>query len=148
MLKIKVVGNITKDFELRTKPNSDIPYAIIRVASDRRYNDRNGERLTDFVSIKVRGRLAEACVETFKKGDRISVSGDLETIVMPDENGVMKQSGLLIKAYDVKLIPRKKPTDEPTEELSEAEMDKLLSEVDEIISDPDLSVDDTSNAAV
>ena len=58
MLKITVIGNITSDFELRTKPGDDIPYAIIRIASDRRYRDREGNKLTDFVSVKVRGNLA------------------------------------------------------------------------------------------
>ena len=37
MLKITVIGNITSDFELRSKPGDDTPYAIIRIASDRRY---------------------------------------------------------------------------------------------------------------
>ena len=71
MLKITVIGNITSDFELRTKPGDDIPYAIIRIASDRRYRDREGNKLTDFVSVKVRGNLAELCVEHLKKGDKI-----------------------------------------------------------------------------
>ena len=72
MLKITVIGNITSDFELRTKPGDDIPYAIIRIASDRRYRDREGNKLTDFVSVKVRGNLAELCVEHLGKGDKIA----------------------------------------------------------------------------
>ena len=32
MLKINVIGNLTSDFELRTKPNEELPYAIMRVA--------------------------------------------------------------------------------------------------------------------
>lgn len=114
MLKITVIGNITSDFELRTKPGDDTPYAIIRIASDRRYRDREGNKLTDFVSVKVRGNLAELFVEHLKKGDKIAATGDFETISTPDENGVMRQTGFLIKASDVQFLSPK-PEAEPTE---------------------------------
>ena len=135
MLKINVVGNITKDFELRTKPGSDFPYAIIRVASDRRYNDRNGNPLTDFVSIKVRGRLAEKCAETLKKGSFIAASGDLETVLRPDDKGIMRQNGFYIKAFDVELLAARNQM----EEMDEAELEELLSEVNEIVTSPDIA---------
>lgn len=46
MLKITAIGNITTDFALRTKENEELAYAIIRIASDRRYRDREGNKLT------------------------------------------------------------------------------------------------------
>lgn len=113
MLKITAIGNLTSDIELRTKPNEDIPYAILRIASDRRYKDKEGNRLTDFVSIKVRGQLAERCVACIGKGARIAATGDFETITAPDENGVLRQSGFLIKANDVEFLsPRKQPDED------------------------------------
>ena len=63
MLKITAIGNITTDFALRTKENEELAYAIIRIASDRRYRDREGNKLTDFISIKVRGPLRN-CVRS------------------------------------------------------------------------------------
>lgn len=115
MLKITAIGNITADFSLRTKPGEDIPYAIIRIASDRRYRDRSGNKLTDFVSIKVRGALAELCVEHLKKGDKIAATGDFETISTPDEQGVLRQTGFLIKASDVTFLSPK-PEEAPVEQ--------------------------------
>lgn len=108
MLKINAIGNLTADVELRTKKGEDIPYAIMRIASDRRYRDRDGNKLTDFVSVKVRGNLAERCAEHLAKGDRIAAIGDFETITTPDENGDMRQSGFLIKASDVEFLTNKK----------------------------------------
>lgn len=108
MLKITAIGNLTSDIELRSNPNSEVPYAILRIASDRRYKDRNGNKLTDFVSIKVRGTLAERCVEYLKKSDKIAAHGDFETVVVeqPDSS---TQTGFLIKASEVQfLTPRKK----------------------------------------
>ena len=114
MLKITAIGNITSDFQLRSKPGDEIPYAIIRIASDRRYRDREGNKLTDFVSVKVRGSLAELCVERLKKGDKIAATGDFETISAPDERGVLRQAGFLIKANDVQFLSPK-PEAEPEE---------------------------------
>jgi len=122
MLKINVIGNITSDFELRRKQGDEVPYAIIRIASDRRYRDRDGNKLTDFVSVKVRGNLAERCAEYLTKGDRIAAFGDFETITTPDENGNMRQSGFLIKASDVEFLTNKKR--------EEAELQELLDAVD------------------
>ena len=63
MLKIVAIGNLTNDVELKVHEATGKPYAILRIASDRRYRDKEGNRLTDFISIKVRGPLAERCAE-------------------------------------------------------------------------------------
>ena len=55
MLKITAIGNLTNDVELKMNETTGKPYAILRIASDRRYKDRDGNKLTDFISIKVRG---------------------------------------------------------------------------------------------
>lgn len=126
MLKITAIGNLTSDIELRTKPNEDLPYAILRIASDRRYKDKEGNKFTDFVSIKVRGNLAERCVNSLKKGSRIAAVGDFETITAPDANGVMHQSGCLIKANDVEFLsPRKPPEDDAGFQSFLNELDKM-----------------------
>ena len=68
MLKIVAIGNLTNDVELKVHEATGKPYAILRIASDRRYRDKEGNRLTDFISIKVRGPLAERCAEFAWKG--------------------------------------------------------------------------------
>ena len=60
MLKITATGNLTNDVELKMNETTGKPYAILRIASDRRYRDQEGNRLTDFISIKVRGPLASS----------------------------------------------------------------------------------------
>ena len=85
MLKITAIGNLTNDVELKVNETTGKPYAILRIASDRRYRDRDGNRLTDFISIKVRGPLAERCAEFAWKGCKLAASGDFETITFTDE---------------------------------------------------------------
>ena len=59
MLKITAIGNLTNDVELKTNETTGQPYAILRIASDRHYRSVDGNRITDFISIKVRGALAK-----------------------------------------------------------------------------------------
>ena len=112
MLKITAIGNVTNDPELRWNESTGKPYCIIRIACDRRYRDRDGNKLTDFISVKVRDNLAELCVQNVRKGDKIGVSGDFETITFQDDP--TRQPGFLIKANEVEFLsPRR--YDEDTE---------------------------------
>lgn len=85
MLKIIAIGNLTNDVVLKTHEYTGKPYAVLRLACDRRYKDHDGNRLTDFISAKVHGRMAERCAEMAFKGCKIAVAGDFETIVFEDD---------------------------------------------------------------
>jgi len=102
MLKINAIGNVTNDPELRRNESTGKPYCIIRIACDRRYRDRDGNKLTDFISVKVRDNLADLCVQNVRKGDKIAVSGDFETITFQDDP--TRQPGFLIKANEVEFL--------------------------------------------
>ena len=109
MLKMIAIGNLTGDPVLKTNEETGKPYAILRIASDRRYRDRDGNRLTDFISIKVRGPLAERCAEFAWKGCKLAASGDFETITFADDP--QRQPGFLIKASDVEFLSPRKAED-------------------------------------
>ena len=111
MLKITAIGNLTNDVELKMNETTGKPYAILRLASDRRYRDRDGERLTDFISIKVRGPLAERCAAFAWKGCKLAAVGDFETITFEDEPE--RQPGFLIKATEVEFLSPRKAGEEP-----------------------------------
>lgn len=75
-----------------------------------------GNRLTDFISIKVRGPLAERCAEFAWKGCKLAASGDFETITFEGEPE--RQPGFLIKASEVEFLsPRK--VEETAQELED-----------------------------
>ncbi len=111
MLKITAIGNLTNNVELKTNETTGKPYAILRIASDRRYKDKDGNKLTDFVSIKVRDALAERCAKFAYKGCKIAASGDFETITF--EGDPARQPGFLIKANEVEFLSPRKTEDEP-----------------------------------
>ena len=107
MLKITAIGNLTHDVELKMNENTGKPYAILRIASDRRYKDK--DKLTDFISIKVRGPLAERCAAFAWKGCKLAATGDFETITFADDPQC--QPGFLIKASDVEFLSPRKAED-------------------------------------
>ena len=120
MLKITAIGNLTRDVELKMDEATSTPYAILRIASDRRYRDRDGNKITDFISIKVRGPLAERCAAFAHKGCKLAASGDFETIVFTEDPS--RQPGFLIKANEVEFLsPR--PADEESEALPACDED-------------------------
>ena len=102
MLKITATGNLTNDVELKLNETTGKPYAILRIASDRRYLSRDGVHLTDFVSIKVRGKLAERCAAYAVKGCKLTAAGNFETIIFSEDPS--HQPGFLIKATDVEFL--------------------------------------------
>ena len=102
MLKITATGNLTNDVELKLNEATGMPYAILRIASDRRYLGRDGIRRTDFVSVKVRGRLAEYCAAYAVKGCKLTAAGDFETIIFAEDPS--RQPGFLIKATEVEFL--------------------------------------------
>lgn len=79
MLKIFANGKLANEVVLKTYEDSGKPYAILRLASHRHYRDKDGNRPTDFVSIKVQGKQAELCARYAHKGCRLLIAGNLET---------------------------------------------------------------------
>ena len=112
MLKITAIGNLTKDVELKVDQATGLPCTILRIASDRRYRDRAGNKITDFISIKVRGPLAERCAAFAYKGCKLAASGDFETIVFSEDPS--RQPGFLIKGSDVEFLSLRRADEEAT----------------------------------
>lgn len=74
-ITVSIVGNATRDPELKYTPNGQA-VAKFGVAVSRRYqtNGKWGEQ-TSFVEVVAWGQLAENVAETVKRGTRVIVSG-------------------------------------------------------------------------
>ena len=91
---ITVVGNLTRDPELRFTPNGT-PVASFAVAVNKRYQDKNsGEWVNsaDFFNIVTWFKLAENCAESLTKGDRVLISGRLSQENWEDKEGQKRTS--------------------------------------------------------
>lgn len=79
--RIEVIGNLTRDPELRMTPNNQ-SVTSFSVATNRRYRDNAGQWVDsppEYHDIVVWAQLAERCNQVLHKGDRVFVSGRLQT---------------------------------------------------------------------
>lgn len=77
--QISVVGNLTREPELRFL-TSGRPVANLGIASSRRYMQNNEwQEQTSFFNVTVWGDMAQNVAASFKKGDRVMLSGRLES---------------------------------------------------------------------
>lgn len=80
------LGRLTKDPELRTT-TSGIAVASFTLAIDRDYKDRNGDKLTDFVSVTAWRSTAAFVQKYFHKGQLACVTGSLQSDKWVDDQG-------------------------------------------------------------
>lgn len=86
---ITVVGNLTRDPELRFTPNGT-PVVSFGVAVNKRFQDKNSgewQNSADFFNIVAWFKLAENCAESLGKGDRVLISGRLSQENWEDKEG-------------------------------------------------------------
>src|SRR3979411_2573894 len=88
MNTVTVVGNLTRDPELRYTPTGQ---AVVKfgVAVNRSYTNRNGEKVeqTDFFTVNAWRSLAENVAESLKTGARVLVSGRMQNRSWETEDG-------------------------------------------------------------
>ena len=75
---ITVIGRLGRDPEMRYLPNGD-PVTSFSIATDRQYNDRNGQKVkeTTWFRVSVFGKSAEISNQYLSKGKMVLVEGRL-----------------------------------------------------------------------
>ncbi|OGI67391.1 single-stranded DNA-binding protein [Candidatus Nomurabacteria bacterium RIFCSPLOWO2_01_FULL_41_12] len=78
--KIILIGNLTRDPELRSLP-SGVKVCSFSLATNRVWKDKNGARQesADYHNVVVFGRQAETVAQYMKKGSSILVEGRMQT---------------------------------------------------------------------
>jgi len=90
--KAIVIGNLTRDPELRSLPNGT-KVCSFSVATNRVWKDKNGARQesADYHNVVVFGRQAETVAQYMKKGSSILVEGRMQTRSWDDKNSGEKK---------------------------------------------------------
>ena len=101
MNKAMIIGNLTKDPELR-KTASDISVCTFTVAVSRQFNRDE----TDFIPVVVWRGLAENCSRYLSKGRKVAVFGRIQTRNYEDNNGQRRYVTEII-ADDVEFLSPK-----------------------------------------
>ena len=102
--KAIIVGNITRDPELRSTP-SGAQVCGFSVAVNRNYKDSSGanQESVSFIDCSAWGRAAEIIAQYAKKGSGILVSGRLEQRSWEDKEG-QKRSRVEIVVEDFNFV--------------------------------------------
>lgn len=106
--KCQLMGNITRDIELRYTPNGTA-VADLGLAINRNRKDDNGEKIeeTTFVDVTLWGRVAEVAHQYAGKGKPIFVEGRLQLDTWEDKNSGEKRSKLKIVGENIQLLGSK-----------------------------------------
>ncbi len=105
MNKAILIGNLTRDPELRTTPNG-VSVCSFSIAVNRRRTNQQGERETDFFNIIAWRGLGENCAKYLAKGRKVSVIGEIQTRTYDAKDGTKRYVTEII-ADDVEfLTPR------------------------------------------
>ncbi len=111
--KVFLMGNLTRDPELRYTPNGTA-VAEFGLAVNRRWTGSDGEQRdeTTFVDVNVWARRAEVITEYLRKGDPIFIEGRLRLDQWEGRDG-QKRSRLRVVADNFQFIGPKRGADRP-----------------------------------
>ena len=104
--KVLLVGNLTKDPELRYTPQGTA-VATLRIAVNTPFKDKNGEAKQDtcFVNVIAWGQLAEICNQYLEKGRSVFVEGRLVSRSWKNSEG-KSRSVIEVRATSVQFMPK------------------------------------------
>lgn len=116
MNKVILIGNVCKDIVYR-KTTNDKDMARFTLAVTRKRKNQNGEYESDFINCLSYGATAKLLNDYVKKGDKISVEGEIRT------GSYVNNEGQKIYTTDVMVLnigfltPKKDPYQEFSDEM-------------------------------
>ncbi|MBQ3067773.1 MAG: single-stranded DNA-binding protein [Oscillospiraceae bacterium] len=137
--RVIVMGRITADLELRQTPSS-VSVLSFRIAVNRPFVAKNGERATDFFNVVAWRAQAEFIAKYFKKGSLILVDGRLESREYVDKNGTTQRVVEII-AENVSFTGEAKQSNNDSQgspRPEEPEMDENIDDFKDLDDDEDL----------
>ena len=110
MNKVFLIGNLTRDPELRETP-SGVAVCSFSIAVSRNYTNEDGERQTDFFNCTAWRGLGETIAKYTKKGKKVAVVGSVQLRNYEDNEGI-KRTAVDIIVSDVEFLSPKENDDE------------------------------------
>lgn len=85
--RVILVGNLTRDPELRYTANGGVAVTRFTIAVNRKFTNQQGEREADFINIVTWRALAENCGNYLKKGSLVAIEGRIQTRSYENQEG-------------------------------------------------------------
>ena len=104
--RVMLLGNLTRDPQLRYLPNNQTAIAEFGLACNRKFKTQSGEDREEvtFVDITAFGRQAEIINQYCQKGRPIFIEGRLKFDSWEDKNGGGKRSKLSVVVENFQLL--------------------------------------------
>lgn len=90
MNSVVLIGRLVKDPELRYIPATARAVCNFRLAVDRPYIGKDGQKQTDFFNIQTWGKLAENVANYTEKGKQVAVRGSIQNREYETDTGERK----------------------------------------------------------
>jgi single-strand DNA-binding protein len=89
--KVQLIGNLGADPEMRST-NTGVRLAKLRIATSRRWTDRQGQQQekTQWHNVTCWDKLAEICERYLKRGANVYVEGSIEYSQIEGQDGQIK----------------------------------------------------------
>lgn len=106
--KVFLLGNLTREPDLRSFPNGQ-SVCDLRLAVSRRFTSNGQDQEeTCFVDVVVWGKTANNCRQYLSKGSQVMVEGRLQLDTWEDRNGGGQRSRLRVVAENVQFMSRRR----------------------------------------
>ena len=144
--KVFLIGNLTRDPELRSTPGGTA-VANLGIAVNRRFKDSSGELKEEvcFLTVTVWDKQAEACCQYLKKGRPVFVEGVLQSRFWETKDGE-KRSAIDVRAERVQFLGNygttAKDKDKDKDEKAEHKMADVYNPQDNVIRPEDVAWDE------
>ncbi|AKM82137.1 TPA: single-stranded DNA-binding protein [Candidatus Berkelbacteria bacterium] len=105
--RAQIVGNLTRDPEMRSTPNGQ-SVTSFSVATNRRWKDKDGttQDQTEFHNVVAWGKLAEISSQYLKKGNKVYIEGRLSTRSWEGQDGSKKNRTEIVTENIIFLTPK------------------------------------------
>lgn len=111
MNKVYLIGNLTRDPEVRTT-GSGVTVCNFSIAVNRRFkNQQTGKTETDFFNIVAWRQLGDLCSRYLAKGRKVAVFGSIQTRTYEAQDG-SKRTSFDIVADEVEFLSQKNSSEQ------------------------------------
>lgn len=95
MNKVMLIGNLTRDPELRTT-TAGVPVCSFAIAVNRRMKNADGQQETDFFNVSAWRQLGELCAKYLQKGRKVCVVGSIQLRNYETQDGAKRTAADVI----------------------------------------------------
>ena len=118
MNKVILLGNLTKDIELKTIPSGDV-VGKVGIATNESYKNKNGEKVekVSFHNLTMWGKQAETLAKYTQKGSKLLVEGKISYRQWEAQDGTKRYAtDIIVERFEFAGSKQNKPNDQNTQE--------------------------------